>query len=291
LFGVEELRALAAGALGDEQPEPRQRGWVILNHLHVHERRPDAIGHGDPVAGADEGVRGRVVDLAVAAGDKDHRLGGERLHGAVPDVAGHGAGDAAILVLHQRGREPLLVPVDLLVLHQLLVENMQDRLAGDVGHVVGARGGGAAESALAEPAFLVSVEGHAEVLQVENLAGSLAAHDLDCVLVAQVVRALDRVERMRLPRVLRVERRVYPTLCRVRMGPDRVDLGDDPHRRALPRRGEGGALTGKAGSYDEDVVLGHLRGLGRFYGMCGRRPMSSGASLGPLGRNADIEEG
>ena len=59
----------------------------------------------------------------------------------------------ALVVLHERGDEPLLVAVDLLVvLHQLLVEHVQQRLAGDVGDVVGARGGGAAEGARAERA-------------------------------------------------------------------------------------------------------------------------------------------
>ena len=71
--------------------------------------------------------------------------------------------------LHERGGEPLLVAVDLVVLHQLLVEHVQDRLAGDVGHVVGAGGRGAAEGAGAELALLVAVEGHAEVLEVDDL--------------------------------------------------------------------------------------------------------------------------
>ena len=59
-----------------------------------------------------------------------------------------------VVVLHERGDEPLLVAVDLRVdLHQLLVEHVQQRLAGDVGDVVRARGGGAAEGARAELAL------------------------------------------------------------------------------------------------------------------------------------------
>ena len=34
-------------------------------------------------------------------------------------------------------------------------------------------------------------------------------------------------------------------------------LRDDPHGCAALRRGEGGALAGEAGSYDEDVVRRH----------------------------------
>ena len=77
-------------------------------------------------------------------------------------------------------------------------------MAGDVGDVVGAGGGGAAERAGAEVARVVPVEGDAEVLEIQDLVGRLAAHDLDGVLVPEVVRALDRVERVRLPRVLGV---------------------------------------------------------------------------------------
>ena len=211
---------------------PGERGGVVLHHLHVHQRRAHAVAHRDAVARADQRVGGRVVDLAVTARREDHRLGGEQLHGAVADVAGHGAGDAAVVARHEGGREPLLVAVDLLVLHQLLVEHVQDRLAGDVGHVVRARRRGAAEGAGAEAALLVAVEGHAEVLEVEDLLRRLAAHDLDRVLVAEVVGPLDRVERVRLPRVLRVEGGVDPALGRVGVRAHRMDLRDDADGRA-----------------------------------------------------------
>ena len=40
-LGVEQVRALAAGALGDEEAVLDQRGRVVLDHLHVHQRRAD----------------------------------------------------------------------------------------------------------------------------------------------------------------------------------------------------------------------------------------------------------
>ena len=151
-------------------PLPGQRGRVVLDHLHVHQRRADAVGLRDPVAGADERVGGRLEALAGAAGGEDRRLGGEQLHRAVADVARDRAAAVALVVLHERGDEPLLVAVDLLVvLHQLLVEHVQQRLAGDVGDVVGAGGGGAAERAGAELALGVAVEGDARVLEPEHL--------------------------------------------------------------------------------------------------------------------------
>ncbi len=253
------MGALAAGALGDQQPVPLKRRGVVLDHLHVHQRAPDPVGHRDPVASADQRVRRGVVDLPVPAAGEDHGLRREELHRPVADVAGDAAGDVPLVVAHQRGGEPLLVAVDLVVLHQLLVEHVQDRLARDVGHVVGAGGGGAAEGARAELALFVAVERDAEVLEVEDLLRRLAAHDLDRVLVAEVVRALDGVEGVRLPGVLGVQRRVDPALGRVRVRADGVDLGHDPDRGTLFGSGQRCALSRESGSYYEDIVLRHRK--------------------------------
>jgi hypothetical protein len=61
-------------------------------------------------------------------------------------------------------------------------------------------------------AFLVAVEGDAEVLEVEDFLRRLAGHHFDRVLVAEVVGALDRVEGVGLPGVARVERGVDAAL-------------------------------------------------------------------------------
>ena len=258
---VVEVGALAARALGDQQPVPGERRRVVLDHLHVHQRRAHAVCLRDAVTRADQGVGRGVEALAVAAGREDHGLRAEQLHGAVAHVARDRARAVARLVERQPGREPLLVAVHLVVLHQLLVEHVQDRLAGDVRDVVGAGGRGAAERAGPEQALLVAVEGDADVLEVEQLVGRLPAHDLDRVLVAQVVRPLDGVEGVRFPGVLGVEGRVDPALGGVGVGADGVDLGDDAHRGPRLGRAEGGALAGEAGAYDEDIMLGHGAGF------------------------------
>ena len=77
----------------------------------------------------------------------------------------------------------------------------------------------------------------------------------------EVVGALDRVERVRLPGVLGVEGRVDAALGRIGMGPDGVDLGDDAHGCPRLSRAQGGALAGEAGAYDEDIMLGHGAGF------------------------------
>ena len=130
------------------------------------------------------------------------------------------------------------------MLHQLLVEDVHDRLAGDIGDVVGAGGRGAAEGPGAQLPLLVAVEGHPEVLEVEDLLRRLAAHDLDRVLVGEVVGALDRVEGVGLPGVPRVQGRVDPALRGVGVRAHRMDLADDPDRDAVLGGGEGRPLSG-----------------------------------------------
>ena len=228
---------------------------MVLDHLHVHQPRPDPVRLGDPVAGDDQPVGGRLVGLAGAARGEDHALGVEQLQPAVAQVAADRADAAAVVVLEQVGGEPLLVAVDGRgVLHQLLVEHVQDRVAGDVGDVVGAGGGGAAERARPEVSGLVAVEGDARVLEPQDLVGRLAAHDLDRVLIAEEVRSLDRVVGVRLPRVLGIERRIDPAGGGNRVRSHRVDLGDDSDRRTRLRRRQGCPLACQPGADDQYVV-------------------------------------
>ncbi len=158
------------------------------------------------------------------------------------------------------GGEVLLVAGDLLgVLHELLVEDVHDRLAGDVGDVVGARGRGAAEGPRTELALLVAVEGDPEVLEVEELLRRRLAHDLDRVLVGQVVGALDGVEGVRLPAVVLLERRVDAALRGVGVRADGVDLADDSDRDALFGGCKRGPLSREARPDHQDVMVRHDR--------------------------------
>ena len=216
---------------------------------------PIVVGLRDPVGGADERVRRRLVALARAAGGEDHGLRVEDLHVARADVARDGARALALVVEDERRHEPLLEAVDgLVVAHELLVEDVQDRLAGDVGDVRGALLRGAAERAQVELAGLVAVERHADVLEVHDLVRGLRAHDLDRVLVAEEVRALDGVVGVLGPVVVDGDRGVHPARGGDRMRAHRVDLAHDRDGRAGLGGGEGGALAGEAGADDEHVV-------------------------------------
>jgi hypothetical protein len=136
---------------------------------------------------------------------------------------------------------------------------------GDVGRVRGARRPGGSERALRDAAVLRPREDRAPVLELVHVIGRLVAEDLDRVLVAEVVGALDGVERVRLRVVLgRVpERRVDAPLGGAGMTSDRMDLREKRDVGARVVRLDGCAHARAARTDDEDVVLG-LHHFGRY---------------------------
>ena len=220
---------------------------------------PSAKRHRGSVAGARVRVRRRAVDPALAAGRQHDRLAADGLDAAVQQVPADDA-LAAALVLDQLPGEVLLVDRDV-ALDQLLVEHLDQHVAGDVGGVDGARRAGRAERALGELAVVAAGEERAPVLELVDVAGRLAAEDLDRVLVADVVGALDRVEGMALRRVLGgvPERRVDAALGRAGVAAGRVELRDHADRRTGVVCLDRGAHACAAGADDQDVVT-------RFHG-------------------------
>ena len=224
---VAQVGALAAAALGDQHAVRLERRRVELHELHVLERHARAPGHRHAVAGAGVRVRRAVVHAPDAARGEDRVVRGDRVDAAADDVPGEHA-DAASAVDREVDREELLVDRDL-VLQQLLVEHVDQHVARDVGGVDGARRARGAERALRDAAVGEAREHGPHVLQLVDVAGSLRAHDLDRVLVAQVVRPLDGVERVDLGAVLRgvSERRVDAALGGAGVGARRMQLRDD----------------------------------------------------------------
>ncbi len=133
----------------------------------------------------------------------------------------------AAVVLDELPGEVLLVDGDV-ALDELLVEHLDQHVPRDVGRVDRPRRAGGAERALSELAVLAAREERPPVLELVDVAGRLAREDLDRVLVAQVVGALDGVEGMDLRRVLRgvPERGVDPALRRAGMAAGRMELRD-----------------------------------------------------------------
>ena len=181
------------------------------------------------------------------------------LDATVEEVPADDAGAAAVL-LDQPEREVLLEDDEPLVhpLLELLVEHLDEHVAGDVGRVDGARRAGGPERALVELALLVPREDAAPALELVDVARRLAREDLDRVLVAEVVRALDGVEGVRLGVVvgLVAERRVDAPLRGAGVAARRVELRDDGDAGAGVVRLDRGAHAGAAGADDEHVERG-----------------------------------
>ena len=211
-----------------------------------------AIGEGMAVAGRDQRVRGRRVDAPEAAGRQDDGLRGQRLDLAVVHVDRDDASAASVFD-DERRDEPLVVGADV-QLERLLVQDVQKRLAGDVGDVAGAREAGAAEGPLGDAAVRLAVEDGAHVLELDDVVGGFAAHGLDGVLVAEVVAALDGVVGVLLPGVVVAERGVDAALCGDGMASKRIDLAQKGNVDAGARHFEGSAHSRETRSYYEDVM-------------------------------------
>src|SRR5262249_32306743 len=153
-----------------------------------------------------------------AAGSEDHRLGAYRLEAAVQEIPAHDS-LAAALVFDELPGEVLLVGEDV-ALADLLPEHLDQDVSRDVGGVRSARCAGRSERALRDAAVLGAREARAPILELVDVPGRLVAEDLDRILVAEVVRALDRVEGVDLGVVLRrvAERRVDAAFGRARVG-------------------------------------------------------------------------
>ncbi len=258
---VEQDAALAAHALGDQHAGAGDAGRVELPELHVLQRDPGARGHAEPVAGVDEGVgRGRE-DASGAAGGEQRRLRLQDHHRAGFHLQRDHAQHVASGVAHEVERHPLDEELRARA-HVALVERVQERVAGAVGGRAGALHRllaevrhVPAERALVDRPVGVAVERHAEMLElVDHLGGGLA-HVLDGVLVAEPVRALDRVVHVPQPAVLAhvAERRADAALRRHRVRTGGKDLRQNGDRE--PRLGElqRGPHAGAAGADDQRI--------------------------------------
>ena len=262
-FGIGEIAALAARALGDEAAGAVDAGRVELDELHVLQRQPGAQHHGIAVAGAGMRRGAGEIGAAIAAGRQHHHVRAEAVQGAVLEVPGQDAAADALLV-HDEIEGEILDEELGVVLQALLVERVDDGMAGAVGRGVGAlchRPAAilrrvAAEGPLIDPAILGARERHAEMLELDHRGDRLAAHVFDGVLVAEPVGALDRVVHVPAPVVLAhiAERGGDAALSRDGVAARREDLGDAGGLQSRRGHAERGAQTGAAGADDDDVI-------------------------------------
>ncbi len=256
---VDEVATLAAAPLGDEDPGRVHRRRVELHELHVLQRQAGVERHRHPVARARVRVRRRAVEPPHAARRQDRRCSGDHLHAPVEEVPADDA-SAASVFLDEPEREVLLENDEARVhpLLQLLVEDLDEHVAGDVGRIDGPRRARGAERTLVELALLVAREHAAPALELVDVARRLAREDLDRVLVAEVIGALDRVEGMRLGVVVRLvaESCIDAALRGSRVASRRMELRDDGDPRAGIVSLDRGAHACAAGADDEHVEGG-----------------------------------
>jgi len=135
-LAVEQDAALAAHAFGDKDAQLVDARRVELEELHVFQRHAVAQADGRAVARQRMGVGGHVPAAAPAAGGEEDGLTVEDVQLAGGDLVGNDAAHrvpAANDVHHVE----LVEEVDP-VFDALLVERLQDHVAGTVGGVAGA---------------------------------------------------------------------------------------------------------------------------------------------------------
>jgi len=260
---VQKNRAFATAAFGEQHARAGHAGGVKLPELHVFERDAGARRHAQAIAGVDESVGGGGEDAARAASGQQRGLGFEDMQVAGFHLQGGHAHHVAVGVAYQVERHPLDEEAGL-GLDVLLVQGVQHGVAGAVGRGAGTLdgffavvGGVAAEGALVDGAVGVAVKRHAHVLEVVDDLGRFAAHELDRVLVAEPVGALDGVVEVVVPVVLGhiAQRRADATLSRHGVRASGEDLGQDGHVQTGARQLQRRTHAGAAGSDDDDVEL------------------------------------
>ncbi len=267
-LAVHQVAAFAARAFGDEHAAPGHAGGVELEELHVLQRQAGAQHHGHSITGVDVGIAGGAEHLATATGGQQGgaRVDEERLAGG--DIHHQCARHRTLPVLEQVDGEILGEEVAA-CLEALLVERMQDGVAG----AVGGRAGSArlllaemaaltTEGTLVDAPALQAGEGHPLVLQFVHRGDGLAAHELDGVLVAEVVGTLYRIEHVPVPVVAVhiAQRCVHAPLGRHRVRAGGKHLGD--HRHLVPSIGQlhSGVEAGATGTDDQHVEIASVRG-------------------------------
>jgi len=149
----------------------------------------------------------RKIGAAAAARRLHHDMRAEQVHCAVFQVPGHHP--AACPILHDEIEREIFDKELGAVPEALLIERVQQRVAGAVGGRTGAfrqslppLHGVAAERPLIDMPVLGARERHAEMLELDDRRHRVLAHVFDRVLIAEPVGALDRVVHVPAPIVL-----------------------------------------------------------------------------------------
>ncbi len=158
-FGIRQIAAFAARALGDQTAGAVNPGRVKLDEFHILQRQSGAQCHRVAVAGADMGLGRRKIGPPSASRRQDHDMRAEQVQGAVFEPPCHDP--AASAVIHDQVEHEVFDEELGIVLETLLVKGVEHRVPRPVGGGAGAIGqalapmhGMAAERALINQAVL-----------------------------------------------------------------------------------------------------------------------------------------
>ena len=266
---VDQISAFGARRLRDEDAGERKAGRVVLNELHVLERRAGAVSERHAVAVLDGGVRREGEHFAAAAGAEDDGARRNRFDSAGLQVERDNTLDSAVID-EEPGHEPFVVPNHAGIFEGSLEERVEHVEAGLVGGKPRAHLLHATERANGNSSVGLPAPGTAPVLEAEELIGRLLDERFDGILVAQPVAPGDGVVRMLVTTVIGANDARRSTLGGDRVAAHRVHLGHDRdveawdwsqrlqwRHAALRRRRRQAPRRGKASR----VIAGLFRGI------------------------------
>ncbi len=261
-FAVGQVTTLAASALRNQNAGAIYAGRVELDEFHVLQWQPRAQHHGVAVTGTGVSRGAGLVDPTAAASGDDGHIGAEPMNRPVLETPSEQTAARAILV-HQEVHGEILDKEACLVLEALLIERVQDGVAGPI------RGGAgpirhvalgiicrvSTKAALVDLALVGTAERHTQMLEFHDSGDRLTAHEFDRVLVTEPVGAPDCVEHVPAPVVPFhvAERRADATLRGNRVAACREDLGDAGSVQPRRDHAQCRAQSGAAGAEDDHV--------------------------------------
>ncbi len=174
---------------------------MVLDELHVLERRASVEGQRHAVTVLDVGVGGERKDLAAATGADDHGFGKDGLNPARHQLDGDHA--ARLPVVNQQfGYEPFVVACDRLVFERGLEESVEHVEAGLVGGEPRALFFHSAERPHRNVAIRLAAPRAAPMLELHQLSGSFLDEEFNRILIGHPISAGDRVVSVLIQRVV-----------------------------------------------------------------------------------------
>jgi hypothetical protein len=133
---IEQNAALAAHALGDEEAGGVEASGVELVKLHIFQRDAAPVANGGTIAGEAVGVAGYFPAFAPTTGSKHDSLAMKNVDLAIGNANGHHAN--GFTIFHQQIDDVVFIEKVDVVLDTLLVQRLQNHMAGAVGGMAGA---------------------------------------------------------------------------------------------------------------------------------------------------------